>query len=55
VRRPALTGIILALYAQNLNDSVVLSAVNELESLTTGLSRKIWQIILILHKLDETR
>jgi len=51
----ALTGKISALYAQNLNDSVVLAAVNELESLTTGLSRKIWQKIIILHKLDETR
>lgn len=42
-----------ALYAQNFKDTVVLSAVNELESLTTGLSRKIWQKIMILHKLDE--
>lgn len=49
----SLTGKVGALYAQNFNDSVVLSAVNELESMTTGLSRKVWQKIMILHKLDE--
>jgi len=49
----SLTGKIAALYAQNFRDGVVLSAVNELENLTTGLSRKIWQKIMILHKLDE--
>ena len=50
----SLTGKIAALYAQTLNDDVVLSAVNELESLTTGLSRKIWQKIMILQRLKET-
>ena len=49
----SLTGKVAAIYAQNFRDSVVLSAVNEIESLTTGLSRKIWQKIMILHKLDE--
>ena len=49
----SLTGKVGALYAQNFNDAVVLSAVNELENMTTGLSRKIWQKIMILHKLDE--
>jgi hypothetical protein len=49
----SLTGKVGALYAQNFKDPVVLSAVNELESLTTGLSRKVWQKIMILHKLDE--
>lgn len=47
----SLTGKIAALYAQNFGDAVVLSAVNDLESLTTGLSRKIWQKIMILHRL----
>ncbi len=47
----SLTGKIAALYAQNFKDSVVLSAVNEVESLTTGLSRKIWQKIIILNAL----
>lgn len=50
----SLTGKVAALYAEDFTDAVVLSAVNELESLTTGLSRKIWQKIMILHKLDET-
>ena len=49
----SLTGKAAALYAQNFRDAVVLSAVNEIEILTTGLSRKIWQKIIILHKLDE--
>lgn len=49
----ALTGKLSALYAQKFNDSVVLAAVNELETLTSGLSRKIWQKIVILHELDE--
>lgn len=48
----SLTGKVGALYAQNFKDAVVLSAVNELENLTTGLSRKIWQKIMILHLLD---
>ncbi len=49
----SLTGKVGALYAQNFEDAVVLSAVNDLEGLTTGLSRKIWQKIMILQKLDE--
>lgn len=49
----SLTGKVAALYAQNFRDAVVLATVNELESLTTSLSRKIWQKIMILHKLDE--
>jgi len=49
----SLTGKIAALYAQELRDAVVLSAVNEIEVLTTALSRKIWQKIMILHKLDD--
>lgn len=48
-----MTGKVAALYAQNFRDGVVLSSVNEIESLTTGLSRKIWQKIIILHRLDE--
>ncbi len=45
-------GKIAAIYVQTLNDAVVIAAVNEIESLTTGLSRKIWQKMLILeHQL----
>ena len=45
----SLTGKLAALYVQNFNDSVVLTSVNEIESLTTGLSRKIWQKLMIVH------
>lgn len=45
----ALTSKLATLYVQNFDDPVALSAVNEVESLTTGLSRKIWQKIMILH------
>jgi len=48
----SLTGKIAALYAQELRDAVVLSAVNEIEVLTTALSRKIWQKIMILQKVE---
>lgn len=45
----ALTSKLATLYVQKFDDPVALSAVNEVESLTTGLSRKIWQKIMILH------
>jgi len=48
----SLTGKIAAIYAENLKDEVVISAVNEIENLTTGLSRKIWQKIIIINKLQ---
>ena len=41
---------IAALYIQNFDDPVVLAAVDEVETLTTGLSRKIWQKIMILER-----
>ena len=49
----SLTGKLAALYVQNFDDDVALRAVNEVESLTTGLSRKIWQKIMILYAPDE--
>jgi hypothetical protein len=39
---------IAALYVQRFDDEVTLGAVNEVESLTSGLSKKIWQKIMIL-------
>jgi len=48
----SLTGKLAALYAQDFRDAVVLSAVNEVEILTTGLSRKIWQKIMILREMQ---
>ena len=49
----SLIGKIAALYIQNFDDSVALAAVNEIESLTTGLSNKIWQKLTIIHSLKE--
>jgi hypothetical protein len=47
----ALISKIAALYVQNFNDPVTLSAVNEVENLTNGLSRKIWQKIMIFDRI----
>jgi len=44
----ALTSKLAALLAQHQQDVVVLSAVNDIEVLTSGFSRKIWQKITIL-------
>ena len=44
----SLTGKIAALYVQRFDDPVVITAVNEVETLCTGLSRKIWQKIMII-------
>jgi len=44
----SLVGKLAALYAQSTSDSVVLQSVNDIEALTNGISRKIWQKIMIL-------
>lgn len=44
----SLTSKLAALYAERLDDAVVLQAVDEVEALTNGLSRKIWQKITLL-------
>ncbi len=44
----SLTSKVAALYAERFDDAVVLQAVDEVEALTTGLSRKIWQKIMLL-------
>lgn len=49
----SLTGKIAAVYVQEFNDGVALSSVNEVETLCTGLSRKIWQKMSILHEEDD--
>ena len=41
---------VAALMVQEFNDDGVLAAVNEIETLTTGLSRKIWQKITLLER-----
>ena len=45
----ALTSKLAAVHAQHLQDPVLLDAVNDIESLTAGLSRKVWQKISILN------
>lgn len=42
---------IAALYAQELNDRVVLSAVSDVENLVNGLTRKVWQKIDIASEI----
>ena len=46
----SILGKVAALYVQDFDDEVALAAVNEIEALTTGLSRKIWQKIMILRE-----
>ncbi|MCM2256068.1 MAG: hypothetical protein NDJ94_10390 [Vicinamibacteria bacterium] len=45
----SLVGKVAALYVQRFDDDVALAAVNEVEQLTNGLSRTIWQKLMILH------
>jgi hypothetical protein len=47
----SITGKIAALYIQRFDDGVALQAVNEVESVTTGLSGKIGQKLMILYTL----
>lgn len=49
----ALDSKVAALFAQNMDDPVVLESVNDLESLTQGMAAKIWQKIMILDLSDE--
>ena len=44
----SLTSKLAAVYAQYLNDTVVLDSVNDIEQLAGSLSNKIWQKIMIL-------
>ncbi len=50
----ALISKIAALYVQGFQDTVLLDAVDDVEDLTAGLSRKIWQKITILENLGRT-
>jgi len=45
----SVTSKIAALYVERFDDDVTLGAVNEIESLTAGLSRKVWQKISMLN------
>lgn len=44
----SITGKLAALYAQSVDDDVVVRAVNDVEGLGTNLSRKIWQKIMMI-------
>jgi hypothetical protein len=44
----SLLGKLAALYAERVRDNVVIAAVNDIENLTTGFGRKIWQKITII-------
>ena len=46
----SLAGKIAALYAQSSRDPVVIAAVNDIESLTSNMSAKIWQKIIIVRE-----
>lgn len=48
----SLTSKVSALYANDYDDEVVLNAINEIEELTSGLSGKIWQKIMILKSVE---
>ncbi len=50
----SLTGKVAALYVQRFDDAEAVNAVGDLEQLTTGLSRKIWQKIMVLQQLRES-
>ena len=45
----SLTGKVAVLYIQDFDDAVALAGVNEVETLTNSLSRKIWQKVMVLH------
>ena len=48
----SVTGKLAALYVQHFQDPAVMQSVNEIEDLTSGLSRKIWQKITLLERAD---
>ena len=48
----SLTGKVAALYIETFDDPALIAAVGEVEELSTGLSRKIWQKIMILNQLE---
>lgn len=50
----SIVGKIAALYAQYLPEPTVVSTVNEIESLTSGISRKAWQKIMILRQTEQS-
>ncbi|MGC6464074.1 MAG: hypothetical protein ACON38_12085 [Akkermansiaceae bacterium] len=50
----SIIGKLAAFYAQNLSDRVVLDAVNEIETLSSSLSNKLWLKILVLREMERS-
>jgi hypothetical protein len=50
----SITGKVAALFAQSVNDEVVIEAVNDIEALGANLSRKIWQKITLIEAASDT-
>jgi len=50
----SLIGKVAALYVQEFSDEVVVSAAGDIENLTTGMARKIWQKLMVLQTAEET-
>ena len=48
----SLVAKVAALYAQDMRDPVVIETVSDLESMTTNLSRKVWQKISIVEHMN---
>jgi hypothetical protein len=48
----SLIGKVAALYSQSLPHEVVVKTVNEIEDLSSGLSRKVWQKLIILNEME---
>lgn len=48
----SLLGNIAAIYAQCSEDPILIDAVSDIEQLTNGISRTIWQKLMILHSLE---
>ena len=46
---------VAALYVEHLDDGEVLAAVDQIETLTNGLARKIWQKMMLLESLESGR
>ena len=51
----ALISKIAALYVQGFQDPVLLDAVDDVEDLTSGFSRKIWQKLIVLENLSRAQ
>lgn len=49
----SLIGKVAALYVQSFSDEVAVAAVNDIENLTNGMARRIWQKLMVLESAQE--